>query len=104
MTWEGVLATNQILTDESRRLMWTPVQLNDGSSSPYGFGWELGERAGRRHIGHGGSLPGFRATYARFPDDHLAVIVLTNADQVDRSAIVNGIADIYLQVAATAPR
>ena len=36
--------------------------------------------------------------------DHLAVIVLTNADQVDRSAIVNGIADIYLQVAVTAPR
>jgi D-alanyl-D-alanine carboxypeptidase len=101
--WEGVLATNQILTDESRRLMWTAVRLNDGSSYPYGFGWELGERAGRRHIGHGGSLPGFRATYARFPDEGLTVIVLTNADQVDRAAIVKGIADIYLQVEATVP-
>ena len=101
--WEGVLATNQILTDESRRLMWTPVRLNDGSSAPYGFGWELGERGGRRHIGHGGSLPGFRSVYARFPDDRLTVIVLTNADEVDRNAIVKGIADIYLQVAATVP-
>ena len=102
--WEGVLATNQILTDESRVLMWTPVRLSDGSSYPYGFGWELGERGGRRHIGHGGSLPGFRSVYARFPDDRLTVIVLVNADEVDRTAIVKGIADIYLQVAATAPR
>ena len=101
--WEGVLATNQVLTDESRRLMWTPVRLNDGSSSPYGFGWELGERAGRRYIGHGGSLPGFRSVYARFPDDRLTVIVLINADDVDRDAIVKGIADIYLQVDATVP-
>jgi len=101
--WEGVLETNQILTDESRRLMWTPVRLSDGSSYPYGFGWELGERGGRRHIGHGGSLPGFRATYARFPDDRLTVIVLANADEVDREAIVKGIADIYLQVEATVP-
>ena len=101
--WEGVLETNQILTDESRRLMWTPVRLSDGSSHPYGFGWELGERGGRRHIGHGGSLPGFRATYARFPDDRLTVIVLTNADQVDRESIVKRIADIYLQVEATVP-
>jgi CubicO group peptidase (beta-lactamase class C family) len=101
--WETVLQTTQVLADESRRLMWTPVRLNDGSSSPYGFGWELGERAGRRYIGHGGSLPGFRSVYARFPDDHLTVIVLINADDVDRDAIVNGIANIYLQVETTVP-
>ena len=101
--WDRVLATTQILNDESRRQMWTPVRLNDGSSHPYGFGFELGTRAGRPHVGHGGSLPGFRAIYARFPEDRLTVIVLTNGDEVDRAAIVNGIAHIYLQVEATVP-
>ena len=30
----------------SRRQMWTPVTLNDGTSASYGFGWELQSRPG----------------------------------------------------------
>ena len=53
-----------------------------------------------------GTYSTFQETVRRVSDPALfdKPIVLTNADQVDRSAIVNGIADIYLQVAATAPR
>jgi CubicO group peptidase (beta-lactamase class C family) len=102
--WEHALTSNQVLTEESRRLMWTPVILADGSPHPYGFGWELHKVAGRPQIGHGGSLPGFRATYVRFPDDRLTVIVLVNADDVDRNALVAGLAARLLAVPAVAMR
>ena len=39
--WDAVLYTDKILSDSTRRQMWTPVTLNDGTSHPYGFGWEL---------------------------------------------------------------
>ena len=32
---------------------------------------------------HGGSLPGFRAQFARFMDDKLSVVVLANGDNAD---------------------
>jgi D-alanyl-D-alanine carboxypeptidase len=91
--FEAMLAGRETLTEASRRQMWTPVTLTDGSTHPYGFGFELGERGGRKYVGHGGSLPGFRSTYARFPEERLTVIVLANADRVDRDALVKSIAD-----------
>ena len=39
--WDGVLNTEKILTESSRRQMWTAVTLNNGTSSPYGFGWQI---------------------------------------------------------------
>ncbi len=57
----------------------SPARLNDGSESPYGFGWRLSDRLGRRAIHHGGSWVGFRTAIARFPDERLTVIVLSNA-------------------------
>jgi len=96
--WDRQLATNTILNDSSRRQMWTPVRLSNGETHPYGFGWELGDIKGHRHVGHGGSLPGFRSGFSRYPDDKLTVIVLINADDVDRGSIVQGIADLYLRV------
>jgi len=101
--FEAMLAGSQVLTDASRRQMWTPVTLTDGSTHPYGFGFELGERGGRNYIGHGGSLPGFRSTYARFPEQRLTVIVLANAERVDRDGLVKGIADAVLSEAVPMP-
>lgn len=97
--WDRQLSMNTVLNDASRRQMWTPVRLSNGTTHPYGFGWELGEVKGHRRVGHGGSLPGFRSDISRYPDDRLTVIVLMNADDVDRGAVVQGIADLYLKVA-----
>jgi CubicO group peptidase (beta-lactamase class C family) len=99
--WEHQLSTAGILNEASLKEMWSPVKLADGSIHRYGFGWELHDIAGRRHIGHGGSLPGFRSAYARFPDDGLTVILLINADDVDRGGIVAGIVKHYSPVAVT---
>lgn len=94
--WDATLHTDRVLTATSRRQMWTPVTLNDGSSRPYGFGWQVGELRDRRLVFHHGGMPGARSTFARFVDDGLTVTVLMNLNDSDIGAILNGVASIYL--------
>jgi D-alanyl-D-alanine carboxypeptidase len=73
--WDAALYTDQLLTEASRRAMWTPVRLNDGNTHPYGFGWEVhepGDRLLLRHTGITGT------EIVRLPQDTVTVIVLTN--------------------------
>jgi D-alanyl-D-alanine carboxypeptidase len=100
--WEARLYANTPLREATRRDMWTPVTLTDGTTHPYGFGWGLDALNGRRQVRHGGSLPGFISEYARFPDDGLSVIVLMNTDDADVRAVARGVAALYLQDAPAA--
>jgi CubicO group peptidase (beta-lactamase class C family) len=96
--WDALLNTDRILTQSSRRQMWTPVRLNDGTAYPYGFGWHTDtQKDGRRVIWHGGGLPGFASYFARYLDDRVSVIVLTNGDDVDLAAVGRGLSDAYLK-------
>ncbi len=72
------------------------MRLNNGQTYPYGFGWFLNEARGRRLIEHGGGWQGFTAHVARYADDKLTIIVLTNAFPADPSAIAHGIAELYI--------
>jgi len=58
--------------------MFTPVTLNNGSFYPYGFGWFLNSINGHKSIQHSGSWQGFNNFIAKFPNDKLTVVVLTN--------------------------
>jgi len=93
--WETALAKNELLEPESLRLMWTPVTLNDGSTAPYGFGWEVTEMRGHRVIQHAGRWQGFGSHIARYVDDALTVVVLTNLSQANPARIAVGIAGLY---------
>ena len=96
--WDAALNTDRILSERSRREMWTPVRLNDGTTYPYGFGWHTETlRDGRRVVWHGGGLPGFTSYYARFLDDRLSVIVLVNGDDVDLPSVARGLSDLHLK-------
>jgi len=47
-------------------------------------------------VNHGGALPGFRAELARFVNDKLTVVVLTNSDNANPSSIAVGVAALYI--------
>jgi len=98
--WDAALYQDRVLTKSSRDAMWTPVRLTGGGSFGYGFGWELDSVDGHWRVHHGGSLPGFRAELARFPNDSLTVVVLTNGDGARPGEIAKGVARIYLSNAA----
>ena len=97
--WDAALYTTKILTEKSRAQMWTPTTLKDGSTYAYGLGWRVDSLQGYRRVHHGGSLPGFRSEYARFPEAGLSVIVLTNGDSAQPETIAQEIATLYLRPA-----
>jgi CubicO group peptidase (beta-lactamase class C family) len=78
--WDAAITARALLKPESYAQMWTPAPLTDGKNYPYGFAWDLLEVNGHRLYEHGGAWQGFTAHYARYPDDHLSVIVLTNLE------------------------
>ena len=94
--WDALLYTDAPLSEATRRLMWTPVRLNDGTTAPYGFGWHVQSVNGRLRVRHGGGLPGFSAELVRYVDDRLTIVVLTNGDDSDLPSIANGVAALYL--------
>ena len=101
--WEAALLGDQLLKKTSKTEMWTPVTLNDGRTFPYGFGWQLDDwpadsprPTGIPMIRHGGSMNGFRAGYARWPSQGLAVIVLTNLSDAPYEGLAANIAIRYV--------
>jgi CubicO group peptidase (beta-lactamase class C family) len=74
--WDAALYDSRLLSDESRRLAFTPHTDTDKPDVKYGFGWRItGET-----LWHSGETSGFRNVIVRNPSRHLTVIMLTNRD------------------------
>jgi CubicO group peptidase (beta-lactamase class C family) len=89
VTWLRALHGGRVLSPKSYAEMITPSKLNDGTPLRYGMGIGVGTDAlGRRFIGHGGSIDGFRAEANWYPDAQTAVVVLMNtASNLDPGAV-----------------
>jgi len=76
--WNAVLGADGILTEGSKKQLWSPARLNSGASYPYGFGWYSMNRYGRAIQSHTG-ITG--TEIVRFEEDGLCILVLTNQGQ-----------------------
>ena len=96
--WDAALYTEKLLKRSSFDQMWTPVKLNSGKTSPYGFGWRVTEVNGHRLLEHGGAWQGFTMHISRYVDDKLTIIVMTNLDSghSDPAKIAQGVAALYV--------
>jgi CubicO group peptidase (beta-lactamase class C family) len=85
--WDAALANHALLDQATLEEMWTPTKLKEGEAG-YGLGWQTGKTNDHRVVRHGGGIPGFSTELARYVDDGLTVIVLTNSDsgQAERFA------------------
>jgi CubicO group peptidase (beta-lactamase class C family) len=92
--WTVALNHGKLLRPAGLEASWTPVRLNNGWTYPYGLGWQLLQQRGYSRIGHTGARDGFRATFQRYPDSRLTVIVLTNLDEANPEGMAMGIAGI----------
>jgi CubicO group peptidase (beta-lactamase class C family) len=93
--WDAALYTEKLLKRSSLEQMWTPVKLNDGKTSPYGFGWALGELRGHHIVEHGGSWQGFKSQISRYVDDKLTVVVFANQARANPAKLAHAVAGIY---------
>jgi CubicO group peptidase (beta-lactamase class C family) len=97
--WDIAMIDHTLLQPASWHDMQTEVLLNNGLGSGYGLGVFVGKMDGHRMISHDGEVMGFTAGNAIFPDDKVAVVVLTNQDAVGTfSAIGKDIAKALFEV------
>lgn len=97
--WDAALYTERVLKESSKREMWTVATLNDGkpNQGPYGFAWFIESRKGHRLVGHDGRWQGFSTHIARYLDDRLTIVILTNQANCNPQLIVDEVAAIYLE-------
>jgi CubicO group peptidase (beta-lactamase class C family) len=91
--WNEALYTDRVLPRAALAKMWTPVK------QQYGYGWTISPATpafDHRQVGHGGSINGFSTYIGRYPDDKVAVIVLSNNVMVPSEAVARAVAIIAL--------
>lgn len=75
--WDQALYTEKLVSKKTIEEAFTPVVLNDGSLSNYGFGWFLTPE--KKAVNHSGSDFGYRNFIMRDLDKQNTYIWLTNA-------------------------
>lgn len=101
LLWDKVLREkNIILKKESWELLWQPfIKTSDNPelNSYYGFGWNIDERNGHKVIWHDGANNGFRSLYARFVNDDLSIIIMTNTEEANPFPLVGALSEYYFR-------
>lgn len=99
--WVDALDRHALLSPKEMQPAFTPV-IAPGVESPghtpaaYGFGWFLDPYKGHRRAWHYGETCGFLTAIQRFPDDHFAVIILSNRIDTDPTPLALKVADMCL--------
>lgn len=80
LTWDIAMMNESLLTHSSYQAMESEFKLRNGQGIGYGLGVSVGYRNGHRVVAHGGEVGGFVASNTVFPDDKIAIVVLTNQE------------------------
>ena len=95
IAWDRGLRANALLKASSWAQIYEPVKLASGNTYPYGFGWGVEEIGGKKAYRHGGAWQGFETYIARYLDDDLTIVVLTNLGDAVPRKFVEQIAALY---------
>ena len=91
LKWDRALHGRRLLSPPSQALMFTD------QGGGFGFGWVVSVQDGRRVWWHNGHVEGYGAIIARYPDDGLTIIVLSNDDDAPVEALSRDIAAAWLR-------
>ncbi|MCC3860204.1 serine hydrolase domain-containing protein [Pseudemcibacter aquimaris] len=85
--WDHALYGNDLLSEESKKIMWETTILPDGRDMEYGLGWDLELDRGLKTTNHSGQVAGFVAYFSRYIDEDVAVIVFLNRYRVSSRTV-----------------
>jgi len=95
--WDISIINQKLMKPASYHDFETEVLLKNGLGTFYGLGVFVRPDHGHRSLSHGGEVSGFTSENVVFPDERVAVVVLTNQDAAGASgAIAKGIAPLLL--------
>ena len=82
LKWDQVLYTNKLVKQPTLQEAFTPMKLNDGHFSNYGFGWMLRtDSSFGKIVMHNGDNPGYRTQILRYFEKNKTIIILNNNSQ-----------------------
>ncbi len=103
-----------LFSEQRSREMWTPQTILPTGNPPpplaglkanfadYALGWGLRDYHGRKLVGHTGGVGGFVSRVMLVPDENLAVVILTNAEEGGAfDSILYHVLDHYFQLPPT---
>lgn len=90
--WIVALSQGRLISQTNVRGMWVPEKLNSGADGNWSAGWPvLGSASDRQVAGVGGA----RAAFVVYPEDRLAIVVLTNLVGANPERFIPKIAAFY---------
>lgn len=101
LAWNENFVHGRVGGPEFARDMLQPARLNDGRDIEYALGLFATTWRGIREIHHPGATAGYRAFLARYPDQHVSVAVLCNADDADAASLGRQVAELFLDRLST---
>ncbi len=78
LKWNTALHEGRIIGLKTLRKAFKSYQLNDGSSTNYGYGWEITNLFGSPSYEHGGGIQGFLSYGIYLPKEKVYVALLSN--------------------------
>lgn len=90
--WIIALSSGQLISAANVRNMWTPEKLNSGADGSWAAGWPVLATSPDRQVA---GIGGARAAFVVYPDDRLAIVVLTNLVGANPERFIPRIAEFY---------
>lgn len=93
--WDRALKTEQLVKKETLDKIFTKHATIPGAGD-YGYGWLIADTVIGKEIWHNGLTFGFTANIARFTDEDITIIILTNNRLYDTTTLTNTLTSIAL--------
>lgn len=98
LKWDLALYTNKLVSSSTLQEAFTPMKLNDGSLSSYGFGWVIVQDSfAGQVVYHTGDNPGYKTEIIRLIDKKKTIIVLNNNAHPGFSKIVASLEEVLIK-------
>ena len=94
--FESAILTGKLLQRQTLALMWTAQKPSDGAKDDYGLGWGIEEHDRVVTVGHDGGQQGTSTAFLIAPAQGEGVVVLSNMESVDASALATDLLKIAL--------
>ncbi|WP_229418243.1 serine hydrolase [Massilia sp. Root351] len=90
--WIIALSNGKLISAANVESMWTPEKLNSGADGAWAAGWPVLQTSPNLQVA---GIGGARAAFFVYPDDRLAVVVLTNLAGANPQRFIPQIARLY---------
>lgn len=96
LKWQEAINTNSLITEMSKKKVYTDYTLSNGEHINYGYGWHLKEIDGTPIREHGGSIFGFKSMGVYVPSLDIYVVGFSNCDCNSPTKITRAIAVLIM--------